>query len=195
MDLTSVGGCAWCVSNSPAAVWARREIQELWCGMRHPEYRSSRSETETGVRWSDTCVELCAWYYKKIVCRSLCTPVLVVDRKSYSLISPYQQRNHAVVPAHRLTIISHKCSESATQIFAERWVLSSVCAWLSPCQGGMRVWKRWPELMLVSALRGILLLKNANVAGTNFVQECEQTLKGPFFNLWETSSLIARMNA
>jgi len=48
---------------------------------------------------------------------------------------------------------------------------------------------------LVSALGGILPLKNANVVGTNFVQECEQTLKGHFFTLPMTSpSLIARMN-
>lgn len=38
--------------------------------------------------------------------------------------------------------------------------------------------------------------KNANVVGTNFVQEHEQTLKGPFFTLPMTPpSLIARINA
>lgn len=44
MNLTSVGGCGWRVSNCQAAVWGRREIWDLWNGMRHQKYRSSRSE-------------------------------------------------------------------------------------------------------------------------------------------------------
>lgn len=149
-------------------------------------------------------VDLCTWYYKQIIWRSLCTPVQigkvgpVVDRKSWSLIPPYQQRNHNVVPGHRLwqsfLQMLWPVSLSLKYLLRDGVLAQSVPGWVL-AKEGWGWWKRWPGLVLVSALRGILLLKNANVVGTNFVQEREQTLKGPFFNLPVTSSLIAKMNA